>query len=44
VGRAAVLDDQRRPAGVISITDIQRSIRIADLRSHTGGPASLTPR
>ncbi len=44
VGRAAVLDDERRPIGVISITDIQRSIRATGLRSRTGGPPSLVPR
>jgi len=43
VGRAAVLDDQRRPIGLVSITDIQRSIRTAGLRKSTSDPASLVP-
>ncbi len=44
MGRAAVLDDQRRPVGVISITDIKRSIRAARLRNPGGDPANLVPR
>ena len=43
VGRAAVIDYQGRPLGVVSITDIQRSIRAAGLRGRTGGSASLVP-
>ena len=42
-GRAAVVDDQGRPLGVISITDIQRSIRAAGLRNGTSGHAGLVP-
>ena len=36
VGRAAVIDDERRPVGVLSLTDIERAIRASRL----GGPSS----
>jgi len=36
VGRAAVIDDEGRPIGVLSLTDIERAIRA----SHLGGPSS----
>jgi Zn-dependent protease len=42
-GRAAVLDDQRRPLGVVSITDIQRAMRATGLRGRSGGSASPVP-
>ncbi len=44
IGRAAVLDDQGRPVGIISLTDIQRAIRAARLRNGDGGAAHLMPR
>jgi CBS domain-containing protein len=44
VGRAAVVDDDGRPVGVVSVTDIQRAIRAARLRDGASGPASLVPR
>ena len=44
VGRAAVLDDRGRPVGVVSLTDIQRTIRASRLRDGAGGPAKLVPR
>jgi CBS domain-containing protein len=36
VGRAAVIDNEGRPAGVLSLTDIERAIRASGL----GGPSS----
>jgi Zn-dependent protease/predicted transcriptional regulator len=36
VGRAAVIDDEGRPVGVLSLTDIERAIRASRL----GGPSS----
>ena len=44
VGRAAVIDEHGRPVGVVSLTDIQRAMRAARLRSGTTGPAGLVPR
>jgi CBS domain-containing protein len=44
VGRAAVIDDERRPVGIVSLTDIQRAIRAARLRNGTSAPARLVPR
>jgi Zn-dependent protease/predicted transcriptional regulator len=44
VGRAAVVDDDGRPVGVVSLTDIQRTIRASRLRSNGSGSASLVPR
>ncbi|MGZ6564803.1 MAG: site-2 protease family protein [Solirubrobacteraceae bacterium] len=44
VGRAAVIDRDGRPIGVVSVTDIQRAIRAARLRDSTSGPASLASR
>jgi CBS domain-containing protein len=41
VGRAAVLDDQGRPVGIVSLTDIQRAIRADRLRNSNSGPARL---
>ena len=43
VGRAAVVDDQGRPVGIVSLTDIQRAIRAARLHNSTSGPANLVP-
>ncbi len=43
-GRAAVIDDDGRPVGVVSVTDIQPAIRAARLRDSASGPASLVPR
>jgi CBS domain-containing protein len=44
VGRAAVIDDEGRPVGVVSLTDIQRTLRANRLRSATSGPASAALR
>lgn len=44
VGRAAVIDDDGRPVGVVSVTDIQRAIRAARLRDSASGPVSIVPR
>jgi IMP dehydrogenase len=44
VGRAAVIDDERRPVGIVSLTDIQRAIRAGRLRNGTSAPARLVPR
>jgi CBS domain-containing protein len=44
VGRAAVLDPRGRPVGIISLTDIQRTIRASRLRNSSSGPARLVPR
>ena len=44
VGRAAVVDDQGRPVGVVSLTDIQRTIRAARLRSSASDLSRLMPR
>jgi predicted transcriptional regulator len=44
VGRAAVVDDRGRPVGVVSLTDIQRTIRATRLRDRTGGSAGLVTR
>ncbi len=41
VGRAAVVDAQGRPVGVLSITDIERAIRATSLRGPRG--SSTTP-
>jgi Zn-dependent protease len=43
VGRAAVLDDERRPVGIVSLTDIQRAIRAARLHNGTNDPAHPVP-
>ena len=40
VGRAAVIDDEGRPVGVVSLTDVQRALRANHLRSASSGPAS----
>jgi Zn-dependent protease/predicted transcriptional regulator len=44
IGRAAVVDDQGQPVGIVSLTDVQRAIRAARLRNGTSGPARLVPR
>ncbi|HSC02416.1 MAG TPA: site-2 protease family protein [Solirubrobacteraceae bacterium] len=44
VGRAAVVDRDGRPVGVVSITDIERTVRASRLRSGSRGGASLVPR
>jgi len=43
-GRAAVVDDDGRPVGVVSLTDIQRTIRASRLRNSGSGSPSLVPR
>jgi predicted transcriptional regulator len=43
VGRAAVVDDEGRPVGIVSLTDIQRAIRAAGLQNGTNDPARLVP-
>jgi predicted transcriptional regulator len=40
VGRAAVIDDDGRPVGVLSLTDIERAIRVSQL----GGPSTGATR
>jgi Zn-dependent protease/predicted transcriptional regulator len=42
VGRAAVIDRAGRPVGVVSITDVQRSIRARHLGDRTRPPDGLT--
>ncbi len=42
VGRAAVIDRGGRPVGVVSITDVQRSIRARHLGDRTRRPDGLT--
>jgi Zn-dependent protease/predicted transcriptional regulator len=44
IGRAAVVDDQGRPVGIVSLTDVQRAIRASRLGNGTSGPARLVPR
>jgi len=43
IGRAAVIDDERRPVGVVSLSDIERAIRASRLGDHASGATSLTP-
>ena len=43
VGRAAVIDKDARPVGIVSLTDIQRVIRAERLRRPGNGPAGLVP-
>ena len=44
VGRAAVIDDEGRPVGVLSLTDIERAIRTSRLGGPSSGATSLVPR
>ena len=44
IGRAAVIDHDGRPIGVVSLTDIERAIRAARLGNGAGGTASFTSR
>ncbi len=44
IGRAAVLDDEGRPVGVVSLTDIERAIRASRLGGRTSDPAGVAPR
>jgi Zn-dependent protease len=44
IGRAAVIDQDGRPVGVVSVTDIERTIRASRLRNSAGGRAGLAPR
>ena len=47
VGCAAVVDDDGRPVGVVSLTDIQRTVHAAHLchnHDNQDGPANLTSR
>ena len=43
VGRAAVIDEQHRPIGVVSLTDIQRAIRASSMGDAASSGASLAP-
>jgi Zn-dependent protease/predicted transcriptional regulator len=43
VGRAAVIDRDARPVGIVSLTDIQRVIRAERLGGPGSGPATLVP-
>ena len=43
VGRAAVIDEQHRPIGVVSLTDIQRAIRASSMGDAASSAASLAP-
>lgn len=45
VGRLVVVDEQRRPLGLLSITDVQRTLRASDLgRRQTPPPRPPRPR
>jgi CBS domain-containing protein len=44
VGRAAVVDEQGRPVGVVSLTDIQRAIRASRLGGRNTGAAGIASR
>jgi CBS domain-containing protein len=44
VSRTAVVDDDGRPVGVVSLTGIQRTIRASRLRNSGSGSASLMSR
>ena len=44
VGRAAVIDDEGRPVGVLSLTDIERAIRASRLGGPSSGETSLARR
>jgi Zn-dependent protease/predicted transcriptional regulator len=44
VGRAAVIDDEGRPVGVLSLTDIERAIRASRLGGTSSGTTSVAPR
>ncbi len=44
VGRAAVIDEDGRPVGVVSLTDIQRTIRASRLSGTAGAASGATRR
>jgi Zn-dependent protease/predicted transcriptional regulator len=44
IGRAAVIDQEGRPVGVVSLTDIERTIRASRLGNSAGGTAGLASR
>lgn len=44
VGRAAVVDDERRALGVVSVTDVRRALRAAQLGPRGGSGAAAPPR
>jgi predicted transcriptional regulator len=44
IGRAAVIDDEGRPIGVLSLTDIERAIRASQRGGPSTGATSLAPR
>jgi len=44
IGRAAVIDDEGRPLGVVSLTDIERAIRASGLGGPSGDATSLAAR
>ncbi len=44
IGRAAVIDQEGRPVGVVSLTDIERTIRASHLGKSAGGTAGLASR
>ena len=43
VGRATVIDESRRPVGILSITDVQRAITATRLRDTPSRPARPAP-
>ena len=43
VGRAAVIDEDRRPVGVVSLTDVERALRAARLRETSSTPPGSRP-
>ncbi len=44
IGRAAVVDRDGRPVGVLSVTDLERAIRVSRLGERTPGPGSPVSR
>lgn len=44
VGRAAVLDQERRPVGLLSLTDVERALRATQFGRARSGTTRLAPR
>ena len=43
VGRAVVVDDVGRPVGIVSVTDIERTLRASDIGGRPGASRRLAP-